>query len=232
MNEHAFLAALYRHTLGNPANLVSALKIGEELGLPSDATKRVVQHLIAERLIEHRLNGYRIRITAAGVREAERGIESGTVQERSGTESRQGIFVSYSHLDAKWLKRLEVHLQPLTRAGLKIWNDTRIEAGSDWRNEIRLAIEHAAVAVLLVSADFIASEFIDHNELPPLLTAANERGMKILSLILSASGFERTPLARFQSFNSPSRPLIGMTRREREKILANLAETIERWMLR
>ena len=154
------------------------------------------------------------------------------MQEHSATESRQGIFVSYSHLDARWLERLEVHLHPLTRAGLKIWNDTRLEAGSDWRHEIRLAIEQAAVAVLLVSADFLASDFIDRNELPPLLTAANERGMKILSLILSPSAFERSPLARFQSFNPPSMPLIGMPRREREKILAQLAATIERWMLR
>lgn len=232
MSEHAFLVAVYRHSLGNPANVVSALKIGEELGLPTDVTKRIVQRLMAEGLIEHQLSGHRISITVAGGREAERGLEGGTVQERSATESRQGIFVSYSHLDARWLERLKVHLLPLKRTGLEIWDDTRIEPSSDWRDEIRRAIERAAVAVLLVSADFIASEFIDHDELPPLLDAANDCGLKILSLILSDSAFERTPLARFHSFNPPSRPLIGMTRREREQTLAQLAATIERWLRR
>lgn len=82
---------------------------------------------------------------------------------------RTKVFVSYSHVDAEWLKRLQVHLKPLERQGLvERWDDTRIAAGQKWQTEIRNAIDSAAVAILLISADFLASDFIDRDELPPL----------------------------------------------------------------
>jgi hypothetical protein len=58
--------------------------------------------------------------------------------------------------------------------------------------------------VLLISADFFASDFIDETELPPLLAAAEAKGVRILPVILSASRFARNKnLARFQAVNSP-----------------------------
>ncbi len=83
--------------------------------------------------------------------------------------ARTNVFISYSHKDKKWLERLQAHLKPLERAGLvDRWDDTRIEAGDEWRKEIRQALDAARVVVLLVSADFMASDFIAKDELPPL----------------------------------------------------------------
>ena len=51
---------------------------------------------------------------------------------------RSQIFISYSHKDKKWLERLQVHLKPLEREGLfERWDDTMINAGEKWRDEIR-----------------------------------------------------------------------------------------------
>src|SRR3954464_4406911 len=142
--------------------------------------------------------------------------------------TRTKVFISYSHADKEWLDRLKRHLKPLVRDGLDCWDDTHIRPGDDWKQEIRNALDTVQVAVLLISADFFASDFIDEAELPPLLDAAKAKGVRILPVILSASRFARSPdLARFQAVNSPSRPLNDMLPAEQEKVLDHLAHTIE-----
>jgi hypothetical protein len=138
------------------------------------------------------------------------------------------VFVSYCHVDRRWLERLTVHLAPLTREyAVDLWADTRLSPGSKWRDEIREAVEQANVAVLIVSADFLASEFIRTNELPPLLKAAEEEGALVLPIIVGPSLFLRTPeLAQFQAVNSPSAPLLGAPEHDQEAVLVRVAEAI------
>ena len=84
--------------------------------------------------------------------------------------SRDLVFVSYSHEDAGWAQRFKVLLKPLVRVrGLSIWDDTAIRAGDHWYEEIELMVARSAVALLLVSADFLASDFVIDDELPMLL---------------------------------------------------------------
>lgn len=140
---------------------------------------------------------------------------------------RTRAFVSYSHADAEHLTRLHVHLAPYMRQGkVDVWDDTRIRPGMRWKEEIEAAIAQARVAILLVSADFLASEFIASDEVPPLLEAAEREGTLIVSVILSPSGFLRSKLARYQALNAPSDPLIDMPRGKQEAIWAKLAEYV------
>src|SRR3954466_183282 len=138
--------------------------------------------------------------------------------------TRTKVFISYSHADKEWLDRLQRHLKPLVREGrLECWDDTHIRPGDDWKQEIQNALDIAQVAVLLISANFFASDFIDENELPPLLAAAEAKGVRILPVIISASRFARNPsLNRFQAVNSPDRPLSEMLSAEQEKVLDRL----------
>jgi hypothetical protein len=143
---------------------------------------------------------------------------------------RTHVFISYSHIDREWLNRLRVHLRPLERElpQLEIWDDTRIRVGSKWRAEIASVIAQTKVAVLLVTADFLASDFIANNELPPLLQAAESDGAKILPVIVSPSRFMKMPsLSQFQTVNDPSKPLSDMERGKSEAVFVKVAETIE-----
>ncbi|MEM7482306.1 MAG: cell division protein FtsZ [Acidobacteriota bacterium] len=144
------------------------------------------------------------------------------------------VFVSYSQQDIFWLNRLTVHLRPLVRKfGLDVWSDTRLEAGADWQGEIDAAIRKARVAILLVSADFLGSDFIADNELPPLLEKAEREGTLILPVVVSPCRFlETRELSQFQSVNNPSRPLLAISKAEQEHVFLNLAIRIEKELKR
>jgi TIR domain len=144
-------------------------------------------------------------------------------------EDRNRVFVSYSHRDRRHLDRLRVHLRPLERSGLiDLWDDTRLKPGVDWRREISAAIARAKVAVLLVSADFLASDFIAGNELPPLLATAGREGGLILPVVVSPCRFaETSELSPFQAVNDPVRPLAALPVAERERVWVRVANAID-----
>jgi hypothetical protein len=139
------------------------------------------------------------------------------------------VFICYSHHDRRYLERLRVHVRPLERdSAIEIWDDTRISPGTDWQDAIADALYSAKAAILLVSADFIASDFIVNNELPPLLESASNGGTTVLCVILSPSRFLRMPeLSRFQTVNSPNRPLSGLPHAEKEAVWLRAAEAVE-----
>jgi hypothetical protein len=83
-----------------------------------------------------------------------------------------------------------------------------------------------SVAVILVSADFMASEFISEYELPQLLSRAEAGGTTILPVNVAPSLFSGSGLDIFQAINPPTRPLISMTVPEQEETLVRLATTI------
>ena len=121
------------------------------------------------------------------------------------------VVVSYSHADEKWRDELRKFLKPLVRQKrIRIWDDTAIDAGEQWREEIRRAFGSANVAILLMSSDFLASDFISNQELPVLVDRAKKKegGMRLLWIAVRPSGFELEPaVEKLQALNDPSRPL-------------------------
>lgn len=145
----------------------------------------------------------------------------------TGTGASPKVFVSYSHTDREWLERLRVHLKPL-RGSIDIWDDTRIKPGAVWHDEIRRALAGARAAILLVSADFLASDFITTEELPALLKSAGDGGTEILILVLGPCRFHSVEgLARYQTVNDPKEPLIGLTKLKQEELFVSTANLVE-----
>ncbi|MCG8430172.1 MAG: TIR domain-containing protein, partial [Candidatus Omnitrophica bacterium] len=98
--------------------------------------------------------------------------------------SRTKVFISYSSRDNQWLEQFQLMLSPLIRAErVDLWDDTKIKPGK-WHAQIKKAMSESHVALFLVSAHFLASEFIMQHELPDLLQYADERDVKILWVLL------------------------------------------------
>ena len=155
----------------------------------------------------------------------------GSTMQNGRNDQRQpssSVFVSYSHKDSRWRDRLGVHLKPLVLGrAIDLWSDQRIGTGQDWRQEIEAALGRARVAIVLVSADFLASDFIASEELPELLVAAETRGVQVLPVIVGPSRFAESSLGRFQAVNSPQEPLSKMRKQDAEAILVRLSRNVE-----
>lgn len=166
------------------------------------------------------------RVILRGLAEPESLTPSKNAAER---DRRQKVFISYSHLDREYLDRLLVHLKPLENEGLiDLWADTKLRPGDRWKKEIEKALNQATVAILLVSADFLASSFITDNELPPILRNAEEKGTKIIPLILKPCRFARDKnLRHFQAINDPTESLILVSPGEQEMYYDSVAREVE-----
>jgi len=138
------------------------------------------------------------------------------------------VFVSYSHEDYKYLVRLKTFLNPLERQGqLELWDDTKIQVGEKWRDQIRYAIGSCGVAILLISADFMASDFIQDDELPRILNEAQRQGLRIFSIIVGYCNFKDTALAQYQAVNDPRRPLMILSPAGRDAIFLEVYEIVK-----
>jgi tetratricopeptide (TPR) repeat protein len=143
------------------------------------------------------------------------------------TENQRKVFICYSHENAQQLARLQVHLAPLEREGIiDLWNDTNIAAGVVWKDAIFTALKAAKVAIILVSADFLASDFIIEHELPTLLEQVKAGGTTIIPVIISHCLFATTKLGAFQSINPPNQPLLTLSIVDQEQIWKKVAEVV------
>jgi TOMM system kinase/cyclase fusion protein len=141
--------------------------------------------------------------------------------------ARDRVFISYSHQDQEWLERLQTTMKPLVRTGALLpWADTMIRTGADWHEQIQMALATAKVGVMLVSSNFLASDFIAEVELSALLTAATEEGLQVCWILVSACLHETSGLSRFQAAHDISRPLDSLTPAELNGTLASIARAI------
>jgi GTPase SAR1 family protein len=101
------------------------------------------------------------------------------------------IFISYSHTNDQYLKRLETHLSSLRREGLmEDWNDTKFEPGDHWNKKIEEKLRAADIVILLVSADFIHSDFINDNELPIVAEMDKNGSCRVVPVIVESCDWE------------------------------------------
>lgn len=99
--------------------------------------------------------------------------------------SKPTVFISYSHKDEAWKDLLLPHLKVLEKQDrISIWKDRQIDAGGKWFPEIKEAVAKAAVAVCLISADYLSSDFCMKEEIPYLLERREKEGMILIPILI------------------------------------------------
>ena len=137
------------------------------------------------------------------------------------------VFVSYSQKDKRHLERLRTFLKCKHREGLiDAWDDSRIKPGALWRDEIEAALDSACLFIVLISADFLASDFIHRVELPRLLANHADRGSHVLTVYVGTCPDDPS-LSKFQAVNSPKTPLNRMTPDQRDEVWTRLVNRID-----
>ena len=197
-------------------------------GVPSDFAP---DHKVAE--IEEKYSisdGHKPRRRA---RRATKKGTKGSAKKSTGKADarvRDLVFISYSHseTDEQWLLRLRKQLGPLVRRNsINLWLDDKIGTGTRWEKEILRAIGRAKVAVLLVSPDYLDSDFIYEKELPAIIVAAESGELKIIPIHLSASMYHKTDLNDYQAAHSPAHPLDRLSPGEQNEVLVRICQEID-----
>ncbi|MCB1807493.1 MAG: TIR domain-containing protein, partial [Candidatus Competibacteraceae bacterium] len=141
---------------------------------------------------------------------------------------RNKIFISYSRQDQDWLDRFRTMSKPLINSQyLEVWSDKNIDAGQQWREQIKTALASAKVAVFLVSPDSLASRFIMEDELTPMLEAeARGENIAITWFQLRHCLYKETPLEPYQRLYP--KPLNGLSDAEIDQALAEICQSIQK----
>ena len=101
--------------------------------------------------------------------------------------------------------------------------------GQKWQEEIQAAINKSKVIILLLSADFLASEFIISKEMPAFLKAAENDGAVILTVILRPCLYDMIDeLEKYKKMNPGNVPVLSMDNIEKEELYVNLVRQAKR----
>jgi hypothetical protein len=140
------------------------------------------------------------------------------------------IFISYSHRDLEYKEEVEISLNGLKNIypdlQFEFWADDKIKSGEGWENEIQAALNRSAIAILIASRNFIASDFIMKTEVSSILKNVEEKGVLVLTIVAGESMLNKSPIGKFQWINDPTRPLKSLRPHEQDAVYNKLASRI------
>src|ERR1700678_4058609 len=120
------------------------------------------------------------------------------------------------------------HLELVQRfSGVDVWSDTRIRAGDEPRREIARAIDEADAALLLLSADFFASDFLQDVEVPRLLERHRRGQLRVIPVLLRSCAWEFHPwLKDLHPLPNGRRAIGAFSDEDRDAVLTEVVREI------
>ena len=137
------------------------------------------------------------------------------------------IFFSYSHNDEMMRDELAKRLAHLKQQGLITeWHDREIEAGRDWAHEVDSHLKTADIILLLVSPDFLASDYCYNIEMMRALKRHETGDAIVIPVILRPTSWKATPLGKLQALPKEGKAI--MTWQNQDEAFLDVAEGIQK----
>jgi bifunctional DNase/RNase len=125
------------------------------------------------------------------------------------------VVFSYSHRDEILRNELDAHLKLLQRQGLmSTWSDRKIVGGERWADTIDRNFAHADLVILLVSADFLASDYCYEIEMKIALERASKGESLVIPVILRACDWSDGPFGHLQALPVDAKPITSWKNRD------------------
>jgi serine/threonine protein kinase/hemoglobin-like flavoprotein len=124
---------------------------------------------------------------------------------------RNRVFVSYAHEDIEMAEDFRKHLAVRLRAEAPVWIDTEIRAGERWENALNDALHASSCALLLLSVDFLNSDYIGTKELPGILQEAR-RGLRVVPVVVRECAWDAIPDLQCLQHARPPAPCLASLR--------------------
>ena len=135
------------------------------------------------------------------------------------------VFVSYSHKDDRLKRQLESHLSLLQRqAVIKGWSDREISAGEALDDQIDINMEKAQIILLLVSSDFINSNYCYGKELTRAIAKHETGGARVIPIVIRPVDWHDAPFAALKMLPHDAKAVT--TWRNRDEAWKNVSEGI------
>lgn len=136
------------------------------------------------------------------------------------------VFISYSHLDEPFRKDLEKHLAVLRRNGyIDTWTDRKIIPGEEWKKSIHEQLLSAKIILLLISSDFLASDFCYDIEMKTAVQRHNANEALVIPVIVRFCDWSDTPFSKLQGLPSNGQPIKDWL--DSDKAILNVVEGIK-----
>ncbi len=141
-------------------------------------------------------------------------------------------FFSYSKHDAAFLTEFQKHLRPLERSNrIRLWDDRNIRPGEEWDAGIKEALATADIIFLLLSPDFLATNYIVETEVAGAMTRHENGEAKIIPVKIRPCAWEDTPFSKLQVL--PRKDKVISTAGDRDtawlEVLAEIRQEIRHW---
>ncbi|MEH2337790.1 toll/interleukin-1 receptor domain-containing protein [Nostoc sp.] len=137
------------------------------------------------------------------------------------------VFFSYSYKDEVLRDELATHLSMMKRQGvIEAWHDREISAGSEWANAIDDNLNVADIILLLVSANFLASDYCYDKEMTRAMERHEHKEARVIPIILKPTDWNSAPFGKLQAFPKNAKPVT--TWQDQDEAFLNVAQGIQR----